>query len=51
MRAIAEGGDEPTSVSHDATVEDEDEAAKSSSAEISNQAEAAAKEPACSAKY
>ncbi|KAJ6436494.1 hypothetical protein O9K51_10976 [Purpureocillium lavendulum] len=50
-KAIAEGGDEQTSASHHATVEDEGEAAKSSSAEVANQAEAAAQEPADSAKY
>lgn len=49
-KAIAEGGDEQTRAYH-ASVEDEDEAAKSSSTEIANQAESTAKEPADSAKY
>ncbi|KAL3957294.1 hypothetical protein ACCO45_007872 [Purpureocillium lilacinum] len=48
---ITEGGDYQTRVSHHATVEDEDEAAKSNSTEVANQAEAAAKEPTDSAKY
>jgi len=51
-KAIAEGGDQQTSASHHATVEDEGEAANISSTEVTNQqAETAVKEPADSAKY